>query len=99
MTVSLTVLLIGSILSLNLLILVIMKCMISITNLIKDLRDNSEEENKTILQFHNSKTNGVECKSKVNGSNVIYFNSYCKVKLVGEMVIYTIFSMVENKYI
>jgi len=71
MTVLLTVLLIGSILSLNLLILVIMKCMISITNLIKDLRDNSEKENKTILQFHNSKP---------NGSNVIYFNSYCKVK-------------------
>ena len=80
MTVSLTVLLIGSILSLNLLILTIMKCIISITNLIKDLRGNSEKENETILRFHNSKTNGNECKSKLNGSKVIYFNSYCKVK-------------------
>ena len=80
MTVLLTVLLIGSILSLDLLILITMKYMMVMTNWIKDLRDNSEKGYETILQFHTSKTAVVEMKSKVKESNVIYFDSYFKVK-------------------
>lgn len=80
MTVLLTVLLIGSILSLDLLILITMKYMMIMTNWIKDLRDNSENGYETILQFHTSKPDVGEIKSKVKGSNVISFDSYFKVK-------------------
>jgi len=80
MTVLLTLLLIGSILSLDLLILITVKYIISMTNSIKNLGDNSEDEYENILQSYTSKPNVVRLKSKVEGSNVIYFNSFCRVK-------------------
>lgn len=80
MTISLTLFLVGSILLLDLFLLITMKYIISVTNWIKDLRDNSEKGYETILQSYTSKPNEVELKSKVKGSNVIYFNSYCKTK-------------------
>ncbi|MBU3181553.1 hypothetical protein [Clostridium psychrophilum] len=80
MTVLLTVLLIGAILSLDVLILITMKYMMLMTNWIKDLHDNSEKGYETTLQFHTSKPDVIEMKSKGKGSNVISFDSYFKVK-------------------
>ena len=80
MEILLTLLLIGSILSLDLLILIATKYMISMTKWIKDLRDNSKMEYETILQCHTSKTNVGELRTKVKGSNVLYFNTYSKDK-------------------
>ena len=77
----LLILLIGSILLLNLLIFRTMKYVISMTNMIKDLRDNSKNEYGAILQGHTlkRKQNGAHLKSKVEGTNVLNFNSYYKV--------------------
>lgn len=80
MTILLTLLLIGSILSLDLLILITVKYIISMTNSIKNLGDNSEDGDGDILQSYISKPTVVRLKSKVEGSNVIYFNSFCRVK-------------------
>ena len=78
MTIALTLLLIGSVLALDLLILITMKYIILMTNWIKDLHENSKKEYETILDFHAPKPNMDELKSK--GSNVIYFSAYSKVK-------------------
>ena len=78
MTIALTLLLIGSVLALDLLILITMKYIILMTNWIKDLHENSKNEYETILDFHAPKPNMDALKSK--GSNVIYFSAYSKVK-------------------
>ena len=80
MNVSLTLVLIVSILSLDVLILITIKYMVLMTNIIKGLCDNPESGHETILQTYTSKPNLIDLKSKVKGSNVIYFNSYCKIK-------------------
>ncbi|MCB2295053.1 hypothetical protein LGK95_16335 [Clostridium algoriphilum] len=80
MSTPLTLFLIGSILSLDLLILITMKYIILMTNWIKDLQGNSKQEDETILQFHTPKPDVVVVKSKIKGSNVLYFDSYSKVK-------------------
>ena len=79
MKILLELLLIGSILSLNLLILITIKYIISITNLIKGLDDNSKKEYESMLKIHTQKPNVVDLKSKVKESNLVYFNSYFKV--------------------
>ncbi len=78
MTIPLTVLLIGSILSLDILILISIKYIVSMTNWMKELREISQQEYETILPVHTPKPNISALKSK--GSNVVYFNSYSKVK-------------------
>lgn len=78
MAIALTVLLIGSVLALDLLILITMKYVISMTNWIKDLHENSKKEHETILGLHAPKPNINALKSE--GSNVIYFSTYSKVK-------------------
>jgi len=80
MKILLDLLLIGSILSLNLLILISIKYIISMTNWIKDLHDNSKKEYEAILKIHTPKPSVVDLKSKVKGSNLLYFNTYFKVK-------------------
>lgn len=79
MKIVLQLLLIGSILSLNLLMLIAIKYMISVTNWIKNLVDNSKDEYEAISQIHNPKRGAVGLKAKVKGSNLVYLNSYFKV--------------------
>ena len=74
----LLVLLIGSILLLNLLVFRTLKYIILVTNMISNLRENYKNEYEDIVQGYNLKHSQVILKSKVKGSNVVYFNAHCK---------------------
>jgi hypothetical protein len=80
MSVSLTLFLICLILLLDLLILITMRYMILMTNCIKELYENSDKSYNNTLKVNILKRNVVDMKSNIERSNVIYFNSYCKVK-------------------